>query len=49
MLETFMILELADIRIHPEQNAAFEEAIARGAPSLGRSLRPLRWWNISSL
>jgi heme-degrading monooxygenase HmoA len=25
-----MILELADIRIHPGQNAAFEEAIARG-------------------
>ena len=25
-----MILELADIRIHPGQNAGFEEAIARG-------------------
>ena len=25
-----MILELADIRIHPGQNAAFEAAIARG-------------------
>jgi heme-degrading monooxygenase HmoA len=25
-----MILELADIRIHPGQNAAFEEAILRG-------------------
>ncbi|MEI6601041.1 MAG: antibiotic biosynthesis monooxygenase [Comamonadaceae bacterium] len=25
-----MILELADIRIHPGQNAAFEEAIDRG-------------------
>jgi heme-degrading monooxygenase HmoA len=25
-----MILEVADIRIHPGQNAAFEEAIARG-------------------
>jgi len=25
-----MILELADIRIHPGQNAAFEEAVARG-------------------
>lgn len=30
LLETFMILELADIRIHPGQNAAFEEAIVRG-------------------
>ena len=26
-----MILELADIRIHPGQNAAFEAAIAQGA------------------
>jgi heme-degrading monooxygenase HmoA len=25
-----MILELADIRIHPGQNAAFEAAVARG-------------------
>ena len=25
-----MILELADIRIHPEQHAAFDEAIQRG-------------------
>lgn len=25
-----MILELAEIRIHPGQNAAFDEAIARG-------------------
>jgi heme-degrading monooxygenase HmoA len=25
-----MILELADIRIHPGQNAAFDEAIGRG-------------------
>jgi len=25
-----MILELADIRIHPGQNAAFDEAISRG-------------------
>ena len=25
-----MILELVDIRIHPGQNAAFDEAIARG-------------------
>lgn len=30
MLETFMILELADIRIHAGQNTSFEEAIARG-------------------
>ena len=29
-----MILELADIRIHPGQNAAFEEAIQRGIASV---------------
>jgi len=29
-----VILELADIRIHPGQNAAFEEAIARGASTV---------------
>jgi heme-degrading monooxygenase HmoA len=29
-----MILELADIRIHPGQNAAFEEAITRAAQTI---------------
>jgi heme-degrading monooxygenase HmoA len=29
-----MILEIADIRIHPGQNAAFEAAIERGASSI---------------
>ncbi|MBC7916549.1 MAG: antibiotic biosynthesis monooxygenase [Rhodoferax sp.] len=29
-----MILELADIRIQPGQNAAFEEAIGRGASTV---------------
>ena len=29
-----MILEIADIRIHPGQNADFEAAIARGASSV---------------
>lgn len=29
-----MILELADIRIHPGQNAAFEEAIGLGATTV---------------
>jgi heme-degrading monooxygenase HmoA len=29
-----MILELADIRIHPGQNAAFEEAIQRGIATI---------------
>lgn len=29
-----MILEHADIRIHPEQASAFEEAIARGVQTV---------------
>lgn len=29
-----MILELADVRIHPGQNAAFEEAIQRGIATM---------------
>jgi heme-degrading monooxygenase HmoA len=29
-----MILELVDIRIHPGQNAAFDEAIARGVQTV---------------
>jgi heme-degrading monooxygenase HmoA len=29
-----MILELADIRVHPGQQAAFEAALARGAESV---------------
>ena len=29
-----MILEIADIRIHPGQNADFEAAIERGASSI---------------
>ncbi|MDO9074349.1 MAG: antibiotic biosynthesis monooxygenase [Rubrivivax sp.] len=33
-----MILEIADIRIHPGQNAAFEEAIQRGLSAvIGRA------------
>lgn len=34
-----MILELADIRIHPGQNAAFEEAIARGLREVFTSVK----------
>jgi heme-degrading monooxygenase HmoA len=32
--EPAVILELADIRIHPGQNAAFEEALQRGASTV---------------
>jgi len=32
-----VILEIADIRIHPGQNAAFEEAIQRGLAVIGRA------------
>ncbi len=34
-----MILELADIRIHPGQNAAFEEAIARGLQGVSQEVK----------
>ena len=37
-----MILELADIRIHPGQNAAFEEAIARGLREVFTSVKGAR-------
>ena len=34
-----MILELADIRIHPGQQAAFEEAVARGLDTVARQAK----------
>ena len=44
-----MILELADIRIQPGQQAAFDEAIVRGVTSViaspaapARPVRPMR-------
>ena len=37
-----MILEIADIRIHPGQNVAFEEAIQRGLASVASRAQGFR-------
>ena len=37
-----MILELADIRIHPGQNSAFEEAIQRGLATVFSGVKGVR-------
>ena len=42
-----MILELADIRIHPGQNAAFEEAIERGLLSVIRQARGFQGFKVN--
>jgi heme-degrading monooxygenase HmoA len=42
-----MILELADIRIHPGQNAAFEEAIQRGLKSVIRSAKGFQGYKVN--
>lgn len=42
-----MILELADIRIHPGQNAAFEEAIARGLQTVISAAQGFRGYKVN--
>lgn len=42
-----MILELADIRIHPGQNAAFEEAIARGLQTVISQAQGFRGYKVN--
>lgn len=42
-----MILELADIRIRPEQNAAFEEAIARGLQTVISGAQGFRGYKVN--
>lgn len=42
-----MILELADIRIHPGQSAAFEEAIARGLREVVREAKGFRGFKVN--
>ena len=42
-----MILELADIRIHPGQNAAFEEAIARGLTTVIQAAPGFRGFKVN--
>ena len=42
-----MILELADIRIHPGQNAAFEEAIRRGLATVIGSTKGFQGYTVN--
>ena len=42
-----MILELADIRIHPGQNAAFEEAIQRGLAKVIRNAQGFQGFKVN--
>jgi len=42
-----MILELADIRIHPGQNAAFEEAIQRGLTTVAAQAQGMRGFKVN--
>ena len=42
-----MILELADIRIHPGQNAAFEEAIQRGLATVIVGVKGARGYSVN--
>jgi heme-degrading monooxygenase HmoA len=42
-----MILELADIRIHPGQNAAFEEAITRGLATVITKAKGARSFSVN--
>lgn len=41
-----MILEIADIRIHPGQQAAFEEAIQRGLATVAKRAQGFRGANV---
>jgi heme-degrading monooxygenase HmoA len=41
-----MILELADIRIHPGQQAAFDEAIQRGLNTVANRAKGFRGWKV---
>ena len=42
-----MILELADIRIHPGQNAAFEDAIQRGLATVIVSVKGFQGYKVN--
>lgn len=42
-----MILELADIRIQPGQNAAFEEAIQRGVATVASKAKGFRGFTVN--
>ncbi len=42
-----MILEIADIRIQPGQQAAFEEAIQRGVKTVIARARGMKGWKVN--
>jgi heme-degrading monooxygenase HmoA len=42
-----MILEIADIRIHPGQNAAFEEAIGRALTTVASRAGGVQGWTVT--
>jgi heme-degrading monooxygenase HmoA len=42
-----MILELADIRIHPGQNVAFEESIQRGIATVAARAKGFQGYKVS--
>lgn len=42
-----MILEIADIRIHPGQEAAFDEAIQRGLSTVIARASGMRGWKVN--
>ena len=42
-----MILELADIRIHPGQQAAFDEAIQRGLKTVISRAKGMKGWKVN--
>ena len=42
-----MILEVADIRIPPGQQAAFEEAILRGVTTVAAQAKGFRGWKVN--
>jgi quinol monooxygenase YgiN len=42
-----MIIELADIRIHPGQNAAFEEAIQRGIATVAARAKGFQGYKVN--
>jgi heme-degrading monooxygenase HmoA len=42
-----MILEIAEIRIAPEQQAAFDEAIQRGLTTVASQAKGFRGWKVN--
>jgi heme-degrading monooxygenase HmoA len=42
-----MILEIADFRVNPGQQAAFEEAIARAAETVASKAQGFRGWKVN--